>query len=52
MTWKLGDFVDPSSQQQVQANDPHEGLKYCSQYKVVILFYVIKKFGLATELEA
>ena len=52
MTWKLGDFIDPPSKQQVQANDPHEGLKYWSQYRVVISFYVIKNFGLATELEA
>ena len=52
MTWKLGDFVDPPSQQQAQANDHHEGLKYHSQYRVVMSFYVIEKFGLVTELEA
>ena len=52
MTWKLDDFIEPPFQQQAQANDPHEGLKYCSQYRVLISFYVIKKFGLATELEA
>ena len=51
MTWELGDFVDPPSQQQAQANDHHEGLKYRSQYRVVTSFYVIKKVGVATELE-
>ena len=30
MTQKLSDLIDPPSQQQAQANDPHEGLKYCS----------------------
>ena len=51
VTWKLDDFIDPLSQQQAQANDPHKELKYCSKYKVLISFYVIKKFRLATELE-
>ena len=52
MTWKFGQFLDPPSCWQAQANDPCEVLKIGSQHRVVIPFYEIKNFGVATELGA
>ena len=52
MTWKFGQFLGPPSCWQAWANDPCKVLKIGGQHRVVIPFYEIKNFGVATELGA